>query len=316
MFRKLRNRIIIITMAITTAVLVLAGGFIMLFSSTMRPEPKPRPEFSFNSTEMAYQSEQELQEFINNDRKEGNERLLVVLLCVGGVIEVTVFLIIYFASQKMVSPVKDSYEKQRLFIANASHELKTPLAVIEANIEALDVDKKNKKWKGNIESEIEHANKLVLDLLQLARMDAGDIGSSDPEEIEMTQEIKKRIEMFRPIFPGGKITFKFSMEPLKMFLPKQDVLKALDILLDNATKYGDKKIRIELDERSLKISNDGAKIPKDELQKVFDRFYQTDKTKVGSGLGLAILKALCEQNGWDAYCENSKSMTTFVVEFS
>ncbi|MBO4812741.1 HAMP domain-containing histidine kinase [Candidatus Saccharibacteria bacterium] len=313
MFRKLRNRIIIITMAVTTVVLVLSGVLIMTFSSTMRPEPKPYLELDINMPDPTSFSNQDLEVFIKNDRREGSERLLFTLLAVGVVIEVAVFLTIYFASQKMVEPVKDSYEKQKLFIANASHELKTPLAIIQANMEALDVDKKNEKWKDNIENEITHANKLVLDLLTLARMDAGNNEKEALEEVDLKDEIGKRVEMFKPKFAGG-ISFKTDGEVSTVTLPKQDVLQVMDILLDNATKYGEKKISIVLSKAGFTISNDGATISKEDQEKVFDRFYQTDKTKDGSGLGLAIAKALCERNGWIISCESSKRTTIFAVK--
>lgn len=312
MFKKLRNRIIIITMAVTTIVLVLSGVLIMVFSSTMRPEPRPEPDFSMPNP--ALYDGQELKDFIKNDRKEGSERLLVTLLCVGAIIEVSTFLIVYFASQKIVEPVKDSYDKQKLFIANASHELKTPLAIIQANMEALDVSKENKKWKSNIEDEINHANKLVLDLLQLAKMDAGNIEKGAIEDINLKAEIEKRIEMFKPKFTGN-ISLKDSSENKTIKLPKQDLLQVLDILLDNATKYGDKKISILLDKNGFAVTNDGATISKEEQEKIFDRFYQTDKTKDGSGLGLAIAKALCEHNKWQINCESNKSLTKFIVTF-
>ncbi len=310
MFKKLRNRIIIITMAVTTTVLVLSGVLIMVFSSTMRPEPRPEPDFSMPNP--ALYDSQELKDFIKNDRKEGSERLLVTLLCVGVIIEVATFLIVYFTSQKIVEPVKDSYEKQKLFIANASHELKTPLAVIEANIEALDVKKENKKWKDNIENEINHANKLVLDLLKLAKMDAGNIEKSPISKVDLEKELKNRIEIFKPKF-SGKINFKSGEKMTSYSLPKQDFLEALDILLDNATKYGEKKITVSLDKNNISVENDGATIKKNDLEKVFDRFYQTDKTKEGSGLGLAILKAICEINGWNVSCESKNKKTKFII---
>lgn len=313
MFKKLRNRIVIITMAVTTAVLVLSGVLIMVFSSTTRPEPKPEPDFSMPNP--ALYDNQELKDFIKNDRKEGNERLLVTLLCVGAIIEITTFLIVYFASQKIVEPVKDSYDKQKLFIANASHELKTPLAIIQANMEALDVDKENEKWKSNIEDEINHANKLVLDLLQLAKMDAGNLEKSATEAINLKAEIEKRIEIFKPKFTGS-ISLKDSSDDKTINLPKQDLLQVLDIILDNATKYGDKKISILLDKNGFAITNDGAIISKNDLEKVFDRFYQTDKSKDGSGLGLAIAKELCRQNGWKIICESQNRHTRFVVKFN
>ena len=310
MFKKLRNRIIIITMTITTVVLVLSGVLIMLFSSAMRPEPRPILEINISNS-MIY-DDQDLKEFIHNDRKEGSQRLLITLLCVGAIIEVAVFLIIYYTSQRIIEPVEESYDKQKIFIANASHELKTPLAIIQANMEALEVDKSNEKWKDNIETEINHANKLVLNLLQLAKMDAGSIDATKPEEVDLKKEVEKRIEIFKPKF-AGKISFKSSSKEKVALLPRQDILQVLDILMDNATKYGDKKIIIDLSDEKIVVSNDGAGILKDDLEKVFDRFYQTDKTKDGSGLGLAIAKAICERNGWGIKCESDRRLTRFIV---
>lgn len=181
-------------------------------------------------------------------------------------------------------------------------------------MEALDVNKENEKWKSNIEDEINHANKLVLDLLQLAKMDAGNIKKSIVTKVNLKTEIEKRIEVFKPKF-AGSIIFKDSSDKKTMALPKQDFLQVLDILLDNATKYGDKKISILLDKNGFTVTNDGATIPKKDQEKVFDRFYQTDKSKNGSGLGLAIAKALCEQNNWQITCENDKHLTKFIIIF-
>lgn len=315
MFEKLRNKIIIITMAITTAVLIVAGSSIMFFSSTIRPDPKPQADVAIidttKPTQENHYSDQELNNFIKDDREEGSIRLLMTLLFVGTFIEIMVFIISYFLSEKIVAPVKDSYDKQKMFIANASHELKTPLAVIEANMEALEVNKENEEWKNNIETEITHASKLVLDLLQLARMDAGSISKNPSEKVNLTPVINEHVEIFKPKF-SGKITFDESEDSIYS-LPKQDFIQVLDILLDNATKYGKKKVTVSLERNKLTVANDGIIIKKEDLEKIFDRFYQTDKTKEGSGLGLAIAKAICEQNKWQIYCESDKKTTNFVV---
>ncbi len=313
MFDKLKNRIIIITMAITTVVLVIAGTLIMLFSSTMRPEPNNLPEPDFSMPNPASFDSQELENYIKTDREEGNNRLLVTLLSAGAMIEIIVFIVSYYMSEKIVVPVKESYEKQKMFIANASHELKTPLAIIEANVEALEVDKKNEKWKGNIETEVAHANKLVLDLLQLAKMDAGEINKNDSERVDIDALIRERVELFQPKF-SGKISYDLKKVNEEYVLAKQDFLQVFDILLDNATKYGKKRVEVILDQNTISIANDGTTIEKEDLEKVFDRFYQTDKTKEGSGLGLAIAKAVCEQNKWQISCKSNKKLTTFVVE--
>lgn len=311
MFRKLRNKIIIITMAISTVVLIVAGILIMVFSSTMRPEPAGFPNPAIMGAEF---DDQELRLFIKNDRKEGNTRLLATLLSVGLGVELIVFVVTYYLSEKIVAPVRDSYEKQKMFIANASHELKTPLAVIEANMEALEVDNDSEAWKNNIETEITHANKLVLDLLQLARMDAGNIEKSAVEEIDLDRVMREQIGIFKPKFKG-KISLEKKTENLKRSLPKQDFIQVLTILLDNATKYGEKKIKVVLNEGGITVENDGATVAKEDLEKIFDRFYQTDKTREGSGLGLAIAKAMCEQNGWKISCESDKESTRFMVRF-
>ena len=321
MFKKLRNRIIIITMTITTIILIVAGSSVMIFSSTTRPDPKPFPNptvfntSNFDQSNVPNQySDQELKDFIKNDRKEGDTRLLFTLLSVGAIVEIIVFFIIYYLSGKIVAPVEDAYDKQKIFIANASHELKTPLAVIEANMEALEVNKENEVWKNNIETEITHANKLVLDLLQLTKMEAGNTDKSPSESVNLNTIIKERIEMFKPKF-SGKITFKKEIKNTKYTLKKQDFLQVLDILLDNATKYGNQKISITLKQKELIIANDGTVIEKENLAKIFDRFYQTDKTKEGSGLGLAIAKTICNQNDWRISCESDKSTTKFIVHF-
>ncbi len=313
MFKKLRNRIIIVTMAVTTAVLVLSGVLIMT-SSSNRPEPKPLSEPDFSAPNPAIYDSQEMKDYIEKDRKEGDERLLITLLCVGATIEIVVFLVVSFTSSKIIRPVKDSYEKQKLFIANASHELKTPLAVIQANVEALSVDKSSEKWKENIETEITRANRLVLDLLSLAKMDAGKSEKRVAENVDLKAEIEELVKLYAPKFKG-KINFKAGEVSPQYLLPRQDMVQALEILLDNATKYGDKKVNIKLNAKTLSIKNDGAVVPKEDTEKIFDRFYQVDKAREGSGLGLAIIKAVCERNNWQISCVSSEKFTEFVLKF-
>ena len=318
MFNKLRNKIIIITMVATTAVLLLAGGSVMFFSSALRPAPEPQVDsviINMGSGEPIVATDwnsQELMNHIKNDREEGDARLVFTLLSVGVAIEIIVFVIVYYWSEKMVAPVEEAYNKQRLFIANASHELKTPLAVIQANMEAMEVSRSNQKWKDNVETEVTRANKLVLDLLQLAKMDVGKTGEKVTEKIDLGTELKERVEAFQPKF-SGKINLRCKSKK-EYLLPKQDILQVVDILLDNATKYGEKKISVVLENDKIEIANDGVAVAKKDQEKIFDRFYQTDKTREGSGLGLAIAKAVCEQNGWKITCESDK-LTKFSVWF-
>lgn len=311
MFSKLRNKIIIITMVATTAVLILAGGSVMFFSSATRPEPRvTEPTLvvtGYNSQDL------NLADQIKNDRKEGDVRLVFTLLSVGVAIEILVFIVVYYWSEKMVAPVEEAYNRQKLFIANASHELKTPLAVMQANMEALEVSRSNQKWKDNVEAEIMRANKLVLDLLQLAKMDAGKSGAGVAEEVDLKAELKERVSAFQPKF-SGKISLRCKGSA-KYYLVKRDILQVVDILLDNATKYGEKKVSVVLEGGRIEVTNDGVTVAKKDQEKIFDRFYQTDKTREGSGLGLAIAKAIVEQNGWKIECKSGGGLTKFSVWF-
>ncbi len=312
MFKKLQNRIILITMTITSVVLLLADFSIALSMSIARPEPTPE----FGAETFLGQGENiraELSYHIQLDRKEGNDRLYASLIIVNIAIELIVFLLVRNLSGKVIEPVKDSYDKQKTFIANASHELKTPLAVIQANVEALEVDNSNQQWKNNIETEIDHASRLVSDLLNLAKMDAGTTEKNKPTKFDLNLELKNHIEIFKPKF-AGQIIFKPSRQR-EYFLPKQNFMQIVDILLDNATKYGDKKINVILTENSLTIKNDGTTIDKNDISKIFDRFYQADKTKEGSGLGLAIAKSLCDINGWQISCEAASHSSKFIINF-
>ena len=99
-----------------------------------------------------------------------------------------------------------------------------------------------------------------------------------------------------------------------LFFPSS-LFQLLNILIDNAVKYCDKKITIYVSEKSVAVKNDGATIPEADLPHIFDRFYQTDKTKSGVGLGLAIGKTIAEHNKWNLKADSDKKSTTFTISF-
>ena len=307
MFKELKRKFILTNLLTTTVVLILAGVAIFALASWRQEMRGPVPP------EMSEESErnEELERQLQRERRESLTDLLVILISVGLVLELVVFSISYHMAEKTVRPVEEAYKKQRIFIANASHELKTPMAVIQANFEALDLGEDAEPWAGNIETEITHANKLVLDLLNLAKLDVGK-GTQKMVDVNLKEIVEERVKMFAPKF-AGKI--KIVGDDVNLKVVEQDLKQVLDILLDNAVKYGDKKVRIELSDKGLKVENDGVKIADEDLNKIFDRFYQTDKTKEGSGLGLAIAKAVCEKNGWKISAKNNGALTRFEMSF-
>ena len=304
MFKELRKKFILTNMLTATAILVLAGVAIFGFSSIRHNMQPPVP------SEFSQHVEQEdlFREGILQERRESRTDLLFILIIVGILVELLVFGASYYLAERSIKPVEEAYEKQKDFIANASHELKTPMAVIQANFEALDLGKDAEPWAGNINKEIAHANTLVLDLLNLARLDVGDNTKQTLTEVDLNDILAKRIELFEPRF-SGKMNLKGAKTSVKTV--EQDLKQVLDILLDNAVKYGDKKINVEILDSLITVKNDGAKIAPEDLNNIFDRFYQTDKTREGSGLGLAIAKSICEKNGWKIWAESDRTGTKF-----
>ena len=226
-------------------------------------------------------------------------------------IEFLVFGVSYYLSERAVTPVKQAYEKQKEFIANASHELKTPIAAARANFEALGTTEQ--PWTDNVDMELDRASKLVNDLLTLARTD-GRTTSLKKKEVDVAKIVEKRAQLVKARL-GDKILKVNVPKTCKVVLAESDLMQVLDILFDNAAKYSKSFIEVIVNEKSIAVVNDGKTIPADKLEKIFDRFYQTDKTAEGSGLGLAIAKAVADQNRWKLVANSDKKTTTFTLSF-
>lgn len=308
MFKKLRNKFILTNMAITTAILGVSFGLIFAvtaISSSRRPPNAP------NRPEMSNEWRESVIEEIKNDRNQRLERLGATLMLVAIMTEVLVFIASYYFAEKSIEPVKEAYEKQREFIANASHELKTPIAAARANFEALATTEQ--PWTNNVDSELDRASKLVNDLLTLARTD-GRVAVAAKKEIDLVKLVKKREQLIEARL--GDKTIELNLpEKNVVKIAEADLAQIIDILFDNAVKYSKSKIIVSLVGQSLTVANDGKTIPDNKLSRVFDRFYQTDKTAEGSGLGLAIAKAVADKNGWKIRAESDKKMTSFVLDF-
>lgn len=250
-------------------------------------------------------------EEIERERNDQLMRLGFTLALVGVSIEILVFVISYFISERVVRPVEESYEKQREFIANASHELKTPLASIRANFEALGATEQ--PWADNVESELSRASNLVNDLLILARTD-GRSEESKKRNVDIAKLVRERAKLVEARLGEKKLNINTNDEEFA-HINEADFTQVLDILLDNAVKYSKKKIEINVSESGVSVANDGKTITAEKLNKIFDRFYQIDKTSEGSGLGLSIAKAISDQNKWRIIAESGKNETKFSVLF-
>lgn len=308
MFKKLRNRFVLTSMITTTIILVIAFLSIFLFVSQSERREMPRAPKEFGETSVIREL---FEKEIEREREAHIRNLAIVLICVGLSIEIVAFMASYYFAEKSIAPVKDAYEKQRIFIANASHELKTPIAAVQANFEALGSTEQ--PWTDNINAELTRASNLVSDLLTLARTD-GRTEAAAKKDVNIAKLVQKRVDLIRARLDGKKLNIDVP-EELKTSLVEADFAQILDILLDNAVKYSKKYINISVTEHQLSVVNDGKTIPVEKLNKLFDRFYQVDKTAQGSGLGLAIAKAIADQNNWKIWAESDKTETKFSVSF-
>lgn len=215
-----------------------------------------------------------------------------------------VFIFSYYLSRWAIKPVKTALENQRRFISDASHELKTPLAVISANADVLEAEIGENKWLSNIKSQSEVMSALVFDLLDLAKMD------ETGEELVLAKFdlssviLSKALEFECAAFENGK-TFEQNITEGIAYTGNEEAIRHLvTILIDNAIKHSDEKgiIRVTLtssgNKKIFQVYNTGNGIRNSEKDKIFNRFYRSDESRSkstgGYGLGLSIAKAIVD----------------------
>lgn len=308
MFQSLRNRLILINLGITSLVIVIVFTFIYVFATN---SAEKRPLMEEQSFELFSEDiERAVRLSLENEKQAAARNLLWSLIASGLAIEIVVALVSYFLAEEAIKPVREAYDAQKIFIANASHEIKTPLAAISANLEAADIH--DNKWIGNIEKETVKLTTLNNELLSLARTDL--VEQSRAEEVDLAKLINETISELTPRLKNRTFQKKILLPP-KVTINREDFLQILNILLDNAIKYSDEKIMLSCEEGKLTVQNDGVTISEKDLSHVFERFYQADKTAEGVGLGLSIAKAKAERNDWDLSAESGKKYTKFILKF-
>lgn len=216
-----------------------------------------------------------------------------------------------------LSPVERAWDQQRRFISDASHELKTPLAVICANTQILqgdaDLPESSRRWVASTAEEAAHMKGLVEDLLTLARADEAAAGTTADalrkEDVDLSSLVDEAALEFDAVaFERGCFIDCEVAAGVNVRGDADQLGRVARTLLDNATKYAEKgtEVRVRLVTASghalLTVSNKGPVIAPEDLEHLFDRFYRTDKARSrqetgGYGLGLAIAKSTVEAHG-------------------
>lgn len=241
------------------------------------------------------------------------------------------FLISLFLSRLALKPVEQAWQQQNQFIADASHELKTPLTVILANLKILlshpaDSIASQARWLQNTQAEAGRMKKLVEDLLFLAKSEAHTIPMKKTEVNFSDLALSCLLPMESLAFEQGVLIHEH-IDPNLHILGNEDQLKQLCIiLLDNALKYAGKEKRVTVSASAspsrllFSVKNTGTPIPKEELPHLFERFYRSEKSRVrkqgGYGLGLSISETIVQNHsGKITVTSTERDGTEFCVTF-
>ncbi len=222
-----------------------------------------------------------------------------ILIGLGGLI--IIYIIAKKIAKTIVKPVEETFEKQKQFVSDASHELKTPLAVIEANADVLQDKVGENKWITYIQNEVQSMNKLVNDLLVLARME--NTSTSNNQKFDLSKEVQMSVSSFESMIYENKIELETNInEAIEFNGEREDIKHIISILLDNAikhTKEGGKIIVNTLKEKNdikIEIKNQGDAIPEEEREKIFERFYRVDKARSRSEKRYGLRTFNCKRN--------------------
>ncbi|GGA29629.1 sensor histidine kinase [Paenibacillus physcomitrellae] len=264
------------------------------------------------------------------------QKILTNLIYTFSAVAVVMLIVIYFVSRyfagRSIAPVKEAFDRQKLFIADASHELKTPLAVINTNADVLlanreDTIENQVKWVQHIKSETERMKTLTNDLLYLTEMDEARARAIQVP-FDLSEALESLILTMEPVIFEKNLSLDYRLEPgLTVTGSSEQMKQVAMILLDNAVKYAGSKgsIEVQLGRQKghilLAVSNTGPGIPPEHLDKIFDRFYRVDasrsRQKGGYGLGLAIAKSIVEQHRGKIYARSTPNeTTTFYVQLN
>lgn len=243
---------------------------------------------------------------------------------------VVLFFISWYVSGAALRPVERTWNKQKQFVADASHELKTPLSVILANCDIMlttDETSKNSTWLSGIQQEARHMNALIADLLELAQSDEYLLAQhtkTQLDKIDLSDVVEAAtLEMEALAFERNK-ELKLDIAPsLTLQGNKEELARLCRILIDNALKYAKENsdIEIALSKNSkqliLSVTNQGDYIPKEKLDHLFDRFYRMDEARThdnneqkGFGLGLAIAQNIAHEHGGEIEATSTKEGQT------
>ncbi len=246
-----------------------------------------------------------------------------VLISVGGLAVVFVLIIIF--SRIALKPVEESYEKQKHFITNASHDIKTPLTIINAGAEVVELEHGESEWTKEIKKQTRRLTALTDKLVFLSRMDEENY-QIEKREFDFTELVNETVEPYSGIAKAKGFTFSFDCQNGVVYNGNEEMLsQALALLMDNAIKYTNEKGGIFVSVKKtakgieLRFKNTAENVKTGTHNEMFERFYRADKSRNsvfgGHGIGLSVVKGIitAHKGKISAYSEDGKSIEFTII---
>ena len=252
------------------------------------------------------------------------ERLVRTCLLAGGGTLLAFLAVSVLLARWMTGPVEEAWRRQRQFVADASHELKTPLTVIQTNAELLEggAPAAQARYRENILVMARRMRTLTESLLELARADGG-LAEGAMERVDFSELVRDALLPFEPVFFERGLTLESEVEPGLLVRGSPEKLRRMvDAPLDNAQKYtapeGAVLVRLVRQGRYgvLSVSGPGRELSPQECRDVFRRFYRADAARTGDGgfgLGLPIAQEIAAAHGGRIWAESGGGRNTFLI---
>ena len=243
--------------------------------------------------------------FINSKKRMTSCITLIKNNVFSALIELLVLIFpVWFFSGYVVRPVKESYEKQKTFITNAGHEIKTPLTIIDANTDVIELTAGESEWTRSTRNQIKRLSKLTEQLIMLAKLEEFE-KLSQTDKVILSDMVTEVCEQFETVADAHNKQLKADVDTVPMIQADADMLERMfSILLDNAVKYADDGTMIFVSLKKtgknivFEIENHAADMKKGKHDELFERFYRADSSRNsatgGYGIGLSAAKTIAE----------------------
>jgi signal transduction histidine kinase len=251
--------------------------------------------------------------------------LLLISCIVAFVTLLLMFILTSVLSKKAIKPIIENAEKQKQFITDAGHEIKTPLAIISANADVLELTGGENEWINSIRNQTARLDKLVRNLLTLAKTDEDNIKLVFAE-FDYSETVQKMAAPFEAMAVAANKSFRMEIQPdIQLLGDKSSIEQLVSTLVDNAVKYSNEQGMIKITLSSgkkgtrLEVFNTAEGIDTKNLDRMFDRFYRADSSRSrdtgGYGIGLSIAKSIVEAHHGriSAKSEDGKSISFTVM---